>query len=140
MLRIPAIRRFIKYLFAAGGTFLLDLTLLYIFVEFFDIQYAVAAACSFSVAVFCNYIITRRFVFTETTRGFLSGGLYFFLIAFIALIAITSSLILLVEILHWNYFLARIAIASVVGTSGYVLNLLFNFKLRDSIRIEPRKI
>lgn len=129
MLDRRAIRRFLKYVVVGSGTFLFDLGLLFVFTDVFKLQYLVATGVSFVTAITCNYLLSRRYVFAGTERGFYAGGLYYLVAGSMALVAVTSLMAFFVEVLHWHYLPSRIIIAAVVGMVGYLFNLFLNFKL-----------
>jgi len=124
-----ALRRFLKYSLVGVSTFALDLLLLFVFVEFFSWNYLIAAGAAFCIAVSVNYVISRRFVFTGTSRPLGEGYVWFCIIAATGLATITFFMFVFVELFHWNYLLSRIVIAAMVGIWGYLMNLYFNFKV-----------
>lgn len=121
--------RFFKYTLAGGSTFILDLSLLYILTDVFGLNYLVAAATSFSIAVSLNYWLARRFVFDKTLRGAGAGYAIFIGIALGGLTIVTGLMYILVTKLGWPYLLSRIAVASFTGLWNYFLNLYVNFQV-----------
>ena len=122
-------QRFLKYFIIGFSTFLFDLILLYVFTDFFKINYLISVSLAFLIAVSINYYFSRRFVFSKTKRD-LKLGFYIFLgITISGLIFITLLMLLLVEKLNLNYLVARIIVAGIVGIYNYTTNLFFNFKV-----------
>ncbi|MDB5440867.1 MAG: GtrA family protein [Caulobacteraceae bacterium] len=125
--------RFIRNALVSLPTFLVDLALLYLLVRRAHIGYLTATLVSFFAANTLGYFLSRRFVFEETTRGVGRGLVYFLIIALLAAAALTPLMWLLVSVLHIEFIWSRIAAATIVGIGGYLLNLIFNF------RIGPRR-
>jgi putative flippase GtrA len=82
-----------------------------------------------------SYFLARRLVFAETTRGVKSGLLYFLAIATLSAIALTPLMWLFVSVFHLEIILSRMATASIVGAAGYILNLVFNFRVESAERM-----
>ena len=121
--------RFLKYASVGGSTFLFDLLLLYVFIDYFKIYYVLATAMAFGVAVSINYFASRRFVFKGTLRAVHEGYGIFILIALAGLGAVTGLMILFVEVFHLHYIPARVITAGIVGMWNYFMNLYVNFKV-----------
>lgn len=121
--------RFLKYGSVGFSTFLFDLFLLYVFIDYFKIHYALATAAAFGVAVSINYLISRRFVFKGTLRSAHQGYGIFLLIALVGLGAVTGLMVVFIEVLHWHYLPARVVTAGIVGMWNYLMNLYVNFKV-----------
>jgi putative flippase GtrA len=111
------------------STLLFDLAMLYIAVSVFDVAYYIATPFSFLIAVSCNYVLSRRFVFVGTTRSWHSGYAYF---AFVALGGATITTLLiagLVSFFGFYYLFARVLVAGLVGIGNYLFNLYINFNV-----------
>lgn len=121
--------RFLKYASVGCSTFLFDLFLLYVFIDFFKIYYVLATALAFGVAVSINYFISRRFVFKGTLRSVHAGYGVFLLIAGAGMGAVTGLMVVFVEVFHLPYLPARVIIAGIVGLWNYFMNLYVNFKV-----------
>ncbi len=126
---LRAIKRFLKYVLVGGSTFLFDLLLLSIFIDIFRWNPVFATASGFIIAVSCNYLLSRRFVFKGTLRSIHAGYGGFMLIAGSGLLIITSGMYLLVTVLGWHYLLARILVSLPTGIWNYLLNLFVNFRV-----------
>jgi putative flippase GtrA len=121
--------RLLKYSSVGVSTFLFDLLLLYVLIDYAKVYYPVATALAFGIAVSINYFLSRRFVFKGTLRSVHAGYGVFVSIALVGLVAITGLMMVFVEILHMHYFPARAIIAGVVGLWNYLMNLYVNFKV-----------
>jgi putative flippase GtrA len=121
--------RFLKYASVGGSTFVFDLFLLYLLIDYFRIYYVLATAMAFGVAVSINYFVSRRFVFKGTLRSVHEGYGIFILTALVGLGTVTGLMVLFVEVFHLHYIPARIIIAGIVGLWNYFMNLYVNFKV-----------
>ena len=121
--------RFLKYSSVGVSTFLFDLFLLYLFIDYLNIYYVYATAVAFAVAVSINYVLSRRFVFKGTLRSAHAGYGVFLLIALAGLCAVTGLIVVFVEVLHMHYLPSRVIIAGIVGMWNYLMNLYVNFKV-----------
>jgi putative flippase GtrA len=121
--------RFLKYASVGGSTFLFDLFLLYLLIDYFNIYYVLATAMAFGVAVSINYFLSRRFVFKGSLRSVHEGYGIFISIALVGLCTVTGLMVLFVEVFHMHYLPARVITASIVGLWNYLMNLYVNFKV-----------
>lgn len=124
-----ALRRFLKYSAVGISTFALDLVILFILIDFYDLHYVLAAGLAFVVAVTINYWISRRYVFPGTLRGVRDGYVNFLLIALTGLSIVMMGMYLLVTVFGIGYLLARVISASITGFWNYLMNLFVNFKV-----------
>ena len=123
--------KFLTYSMIGCGTFIGDLLLLYIFTDWLNIHYVLAAGIAFLIAVSVNYLISRQVVFKGTKRGRVTGYVYFLIIAGIGLMFVTGGMYALVEWFGMYYVLARILVACITGVWNYLMNLFFNFKVAN---------
>ena len=121
--------RFVRNAAISLPTFLLDLALLYLLVRRAHLHYLVATLASFLVANTTGYFLSRRLVFIGTKRGVKTGLVYFLAIAALSALALTPLMWVSVSVLHLEVILSRVICASIVGIGGYLLNLLFNFRV-----------
>jgi len=121
--------RFLKYSLVGGGTFSLDLLLLYILIDLFSVQYIIASGLAFIIAVSINYILSRKYIFKGTLRSVEDGYRNFLLIACIGLSVVISSMYVLVTIMGAHYLTSRIIVALITGFWNYLMNLFVNFKV-----------
>lgn len=110
-------------------TFLIDLGLLLLLVRAGHVNYLIATLASFLVANGLGYFLARWLVFLGTKRGLRAGLVYFLAIAALSALALTPLMWLFVSVLHVEIVLSRIISATIVGLGGYVLNLMFNFRV-----------
>ena len=111
------------------GTFLIDLFLFYCFVYIFKVQYLVATATAFIVAISINYVVSRATVFRQTERSLRQGYINFIGLAVTGMMITIGGMYILVSMLSVNYIYARVLVAGVVGIWNYLMNLYVNFKV-----------
>lgn len=122
-------QRFIRYSLIGGVTFLFDLALLFIMIDYLGINYVVAAGLGFSIAVSLNYAISRNFVFKGAEISYRKGYVNFILIAAFGVLLVMAGVYLLVSMFAVHYLVARVAVSGVSGLFNYLTNLYFNFKV-----------
>lgn len=122
-------RRFFKYTGVGVSTLLLDLALMFALADGLGWHYVAAASGAFAVAVSVNYAASRRYVFSGTLRGAGEGYAIFLSVAAAGMAAVAGGMYLLVDIFHWTYLPARLAVASATGLWSYLMNLYVNFKV-----------
>lgn len=93
------------------------------------LHYLLATIVSFLVANGLGYFSARWLVFEGTQRGARVGLLYFLAIAGLSAFAVMVLMWVSVSVLHIQVILSRINSAAIVGVGGYLLNLVFNFRL-----------
>jgi putative flippase GtrA len=122
-------KRFAKYASVGVSTFLFDLALLFLFIDFLGMHHVVAAGAAFLIAVSCNFLISRRFVFQGTSRPPGKSYAAFLLIAGTGLVAVAGLMYVAVDLFGLHYLVSRVLIAGVVGMWNYLMNLYMNFKV-----------
>ena len=123
------VQRFVQYSALGAGTLLIDMALLFVLAGAFGVNYLLAAAAAFFVAVSINYLLSRRFVFKGTSRAPSTGYLYFLLIAAFGMLLVTVGMYVLVEKWGLYYMISRVLISAVTGIWNYGMNLVFNFRV-----------
>ena len=123
----PTLQRFARYAIVGVSTLCLDLGMLYAAVSIIGIPYYLATPCSFLIAVSCNYLLSRRFVFKGTERTLHAGYAYFAAVAILGALLTTGLVAALVSLFGMYYLLARVIVAGVIGMGNYLFNLHINF-------------
>ncbi len=121
--------RFFRNAAISLPTFLIDLGLLFVLVRRAHLHYLVATIAAFLFANGLGYFLARWLVFMETKRGVRAGLVYFLAIAALSALALTPLMWVFVSLLHVDVIVSRIVSAAIVGVGGYLLNLLFNFRV-----------
>ena len=122
-------KRFMRYTVAGLSTFFFDLFLLFVFIDYFHINYLVATSTAYLIAVTINYYLCRTHVFHGTERRVHTGYVYFVVIALMGMGIVTFGMFIFLEFLHMHYILARLIISAMVGIWNYPMNLFVNFKV-----------
>ena len=123
------IPRFLRNALISLPTFLGDLGLLVVLVRYLHLDYLLATIIAFLTANMLSYLLARRLVFAGSRRGLKAGFVYFLAIAALSALMLTPLMWMLVGVFRFDYVLSRILAASIVGVGGYLLNLLFNFRV-----------
>jgi len=118
-----------KYLGVGLVTFLLDLVVLFLLVEFLFVREFIAAGISFFLMTSLNYALNRNFAFAGSDTGVTKGYSFFLLFSIIGIVVTAALMYLLVDVFTINYFMARIPIGIFVSISLYFLNYFFTFNL-----------
>ncbi len=124
-----ALARFLRYTCVGGGTFTLDLSMLCLFTEIFDLPTVFSAGLAFLIAVSLNYFISRKIVFKGTSREIKQGYIGFLIIAGTGLVIVSGGMYLMVDRFRWQYLISRILVSLITGVWNYLLNLHINFKV-----------
>jgi len=133
-----SLTRFLKYASIGVSTFLFDLGLLYVFIEFFHINYLIAAGAAFVIAVSINFLFSRHFVFQGSHRSMEAGYVIFLTIAGTGLLFVVGLMHVAVGLLGFPILISRVGVAGVVGMWNYLMNLFVNFKVagKDNVKEE----
>ncbi len=128
--------RFLRFATSSSFTLLIDMLLLFILVEYFNIIYYVAAGMSFTVSTSINYFISRNWGFKGTLTGFFKGyGL--FLVFSIFGISLTVFLMwVFVDLVGIYYIISRVIVAVIEGTMTFFVNSLFTFKMPEDLALK----
>ena len=69
--------RFLRFATSSSFTLVIDMILLFFFVETLNIFYLIAAGLSFTISTSINYAINRNWGFQGTVTGFFKGFMLF---------------------------------------------------------------
>ena len=125
----PLFTRLLQYTFVGGGTFLIDLSLIYILKTFLAAPDSLAIGLGFLTAISINFIISYHFVFNGTKQTKSKGYIYFLTIAGAGLAVVTVGTLSISTTFGISIYFARILIAGLVGLINFLLNNFFNFKM-----------
>lgn len=128
LLRLKLLARFEKYAIVGIISSILNFTLLYLFVSFFNIFYIFATASAYLIGVSMNYTLNKVWIFKKTKVGFIHGYERFIPIAIFNIILTLILMWVFVSILEYHYMFSRVIIAGAVGTLGFFLNSRYVFK------------
>jgi putative flippase GtrA len=111
-----------KYFVSAFATFLLDLVLLWFFIEYTGMHYILAVVISFLISVSIQFLLIRYVFFRITHTSLAVSYTQFTAISTSGLILVTISVATAVEIFATPYILARIIAASITGAILFILH------------------
>jgi putative flippase GtrA len=123
----PRVTQFLRYTLTGSASLVLDLILLWIFIELFHVHYLVSAGCAFAIAISVNYVTGRAYVFQESSRGLVDGYVRFVGIALLGIALLLTGMYVLVDMMGMRYMFARLLVGSVVGLWNYSINAFWNF-------------
>ena len=113
----------IKFGFIGALGTIVNLLILYLFTDIFQIHYIVSEIFAYIISLIHNYLLNKRFTFKETLEyKFLIKFSYYFLICLISLIINLFILYILVEFfIMWYVFAELVAISG-----GFLVNFIGN--------------
>ena len=106
-------KEFLRFCIVGVITFLIDYSFLFCFTEFIGINYLIASACAFIVAVLCNYIFCLKFVFYNSKDSFKAKFL-FLITSIVGFLLNQICMWLFVELLIIHYLVAKIIVTAIV--------------------------
>lgn len=121
----------LRYLLIGGFCALIDIVLLYIFVEFFHIWYLYAAIITFATISFLGFLGQKHFTFKNKSKNHTKQFMVFLLISGIALILNSCCMFLFVSIAGIWYIFANIITKFIV--------LIWNFSAHKYITFKTKK-
>ncbi len=127
------ITRLLRYSAIGTVAVILDLLLLFVFVEFLHIFYLVAAAMAFIIAHSSNYYVQREWGFKETEQGIKRSYVYFISFGIMGIFLTIGLLAFMVEYLGLNYLFARWLVSLIVGGFMFFLHYRITFRIRGEL-------
>ncbi len=120
---------FFRYVLIGFFATLIDVSLLYILTEFFNIWYLYSASVSYLVAVVPHYVLNKYFNFKNKNKRIFSQFSIFLIISLSGLLLTQIILYVLVELFNiWYMFSKGVAIVLVLFYH-YNLNKKITFKI-----------
>lgn len=116
-----------RYSTAGTTAAILNLTVLIVLVEIFQLNYLYAAAIGFLVGTTTSFTIDKEWGFKATKRGFKQGLLIFATFSGICLMLTIFTLRFVVENLEINYIFAKLMVAIVISILNFTLNYNITF-------------
>lgn len=120
---------FIRYNIFAGFSTLLDLILIYVLTEFFNIWYMYSVTIGYIVGVSTNYILNKYLTFKNKSRKIVLQFGLFVTIALIGLLLNQIIIYLLVEFIGMWYMLAKIIAVVIVMFWNFSRHKKWTFKI-----------
>lgn len=113
---------FFRYIVSGGIVTIINIILLYVFVEFLKLNYTWANVISMLICITITYIISKKFIFTKKVSiGVKKEFLSYIIIAIISIIVDTTVLNLLTKKLAIYYIISKILATIVSTVINYIL-------------------
>ena len=103
-----ALEQFFKYLVIGGMSTSVDYLLLYSFVEYFKLNYIISSLLSFSTAIIINYMLCKKYLFTNLNqRNYMQELLLYFIVSSIGMVVNTLFIWFFTEHLLFHYMYSK---------------------------------
>ena len=116
-------REIFRFIIAGGGSFVVELAVLYSLTEFVGINYLISAAWAFTISVIVNYFLCAYWVF-ETKKRSLTVTLIFIATSVIGLGINQLCMWFFVEFIGLYYMVAKICSTAVVTIWNFITKRL----------------
>jgi putative flippase GtrA len=123
-----AFQEFTSYALIGLFCAILDLLLLFILVEYFNVWYLAAAIISFSVITFLGFFIQKKYTFKDYSKKNTKQLTFFIIISAIGLILNTFFMYFFVGVLGFWYIFSNIPTKIFVLLWNYFANKKITFK------------
>jgi putative flippase GtrA len=120
--------KFARYLFVGGGCAVLDLLLLFLFVNYLHIWYLYAATISFIITLGLSYIGQKYFTFRNYENNHKKQLTIFFVVAIVGLVINVSFMFIFVSWMNLWYMLASVITKFIVFIWNFIANQKLTFK------------
>lgn len=129
------IEQMIKFGFVGFLCFFIDYGIMVLLTEVAGIVYLVSSACSFTVSVIVNYILSVTFVFeTDKEKSRIKEFIVFVFLSIIGLGINQLCMWFGVELLHISYLIVKIGATAVVMVYNFISRKLIIERKRPDIR------
>jgi putative flippase GtrA len=123
-------KRFVKFALVGFSGMIVDLTVLYLLVEFFAVHYLVASVVSFLLAVVNNFLLNKYWTFEDKNKRGVYQFFSFLLISLCGLVLNLVIMYLLVDLCVVWYILAKVIAIFLVTFWNYFMNKKITFGIR----------
>lgn len=124
---VPIIN-FIKYTMVGTLGLVLDMTTLYLLVEYAHFPVLIATALAFMVAIVNNFILHKFWTFRDKSKHIKRQFTAFFVISVFNFIITIGCMYIFYDLLHIWYMFAKFITAIIVLIFSYIANRIFTFK------------
>jgi len=121
--------RLFRYSLAGGATFVFDLILLFVLVDFLGSYYLLAAGVAFAIAHTTNYTIQRKWGFKDSKSKILGGYLHFISFGILGAFLTLLLLAMAVEIIGFYYLFGRFFVSIFTGLAMFICNYTITFRM-----------
>ena len=123
------IRRFLSFFLIGFLTLLVELGFTAFLIYAIEMDSILAVGVSFFITLVATYFLFRKYTFKGTSRGLVSGFIYFSIIAISGLAVVMGGSYIAVEYFAINPLIARFFLAAISGLLNFLINLVYNFKV-----------
>jgi putative flippase GtrA len=122
-----------RYIISGGTAAVVNLALLYIFVEWLDIWYVLAAVAAFLLAFCVSFTMQKFWTFKDPTKKVHSQAAIYFTVSLANLGINTLLIYIFVDYLHVHYMVGQIIASAILAVSSYFIYSLVIFSPRKSL-------
>lgn len=135
------IKQFLKYIFVGALGTLVNLCVLYVFTDIFNVWYIISAVIAFLVSVINNYILNKIWTFQEKIQEQIIQKYFkYTFICILSLFVNISILFILVEFYDVWYIFAEVVAIGGAFLINFLGNNLWTFKYNSLELSSERKI
>lgn len=137
----PYVRRYqrlLRYLVSGSTAAVVDLGLLFVFTDLFNVHYLWSAIFAFVGAFFVSFLLQKFWTFQDTSvdRVHAQATLYF-VVAVVNLALNTFLMYVFVDGLHVGYLLAQVIASGLIACESFFISRHVVFKVRKKAEEQP---
>lgn len=118
-----------RYVIAAGGLFLIDLVLFYVFAVHFNFYYLAVNTLLFLFGSILNYVLSYKWVFLDSNvESHIRNIKVLILVLFFSLLLSNLQLYIYIEVLHLEKFDSKLISAAIVFIWNFMARKYFVFR------------
>lgn len=119
----------VKYVLAGGTAVVVNLSLLYLLTELFEIWYIISSIIAFSISLLTGFVLQKFWTFRDNNaRRFKRQLAMYITVGILNLILDPVLLYALVETFGIWYVLAQLLVMAVLAIESYLINRFITFK------------
>lgn len=128
LLSIDFFKKTAKYFFVALVSFLVDLILFFVFLDFFEIAWFLSAALSFIIATKINYWLCVLFVFPFNQQFKFKNLFYLYIVSAAGLILNIAIMYFILNLFDLDIIFVKFLASCIVFCWNFFMRLFFIFK------------
>lgn len=120
------VSQILRFLIVGGTAFVIDYVTLYIFTEFFNINFLISTALAFIISVIFNYIASIFWVFNVDVNK--NSKQTFVIFIFLSIVGLLITEVIMwfgVNVININYLLVKIFATGIVMIFNFITRKLF---------------
>ncbi len=131
---------YIKYVISGGTAAGVDLLILYILTDIFNIWYLLSAGLAFIVAFFVSFYMQKFWTFRDNNRERIYQQMSLYLmVGFLNLGINTGGMYIFVDKIHMMYILAQIIMGGIIAISNFLIYKFVIFSARGEYDFGEKK-